>query len=264
MIKLIATDVDGTLLDNDSRLSTINRNAVLECQKRNIGVILATGKTIDSVMHLLRSLGLKLPQITMNGAITFGSDLKISESIKISPENYFKVIDIIKKRGYTPLIALEDGRILYDEYHQDMKGLEKIGEKLEKIPKVETEYFAKNTVDINIPILESDPLDKYLRDRFSGVLQFIRSGKYFFDILHLDATKGNALEKVSKKLNIKKEEIMAFGDSPNDLSMFDAAGTSVAVENSYPEVKKKAEIITDKNYDSGFGKAVYKYILKQS
>jgi len=213
-------------------------------------------------MHLVKSLGLKLPQITMNGAITFDSDLKISESIKISPENYFKVIDIIKKRGYTPLVALENGKIFYDEYHQDMGWLEKIGEVLEKTPKVETDYFANNTVDINIPLLGSDPLDKYLREKFSGILQFIRSGKYFFDILHLDATKGNALTKVRKKLKIRKEEIMVFGDSPNDLSMFDAAGTAVAVENSYPEVKKKAGIITAKNYDSGFGKAVYKYILK--
>ncbi len=262
MVKLIVTDVDGTLLDNDSKLSTINRNAILGCLKRNIGIILATGKTIDSIMYLIRSMGLKLPQITMNGAITFGSDLKIVESIKISPENYFKIIGIIKKRGYTPLVALENGRIFYDQYHQDMKGLEKIGEIIEKTPKVETEYFSENTVDINIPILESDPLDKYLRNRFSGDLQFVRSGKYFFDILHLDATKGNALVKVCKKLKIKREEVMVFGDSPNDLSMFDVAGIAVAVENSYPEVKKKAGIITGANYNSGFGRAVYKYILK--
>lgn len=262
MVKLIATDVDGTLLDNNSKLSTINRNAILECSKRNIGVILATGKTIDSVLHLIRSLGLKLPQITMNGAITFDNDLKITESIKISPDNYFKIIDIIKKRGYTPLVALENGRIFYDEYHQDMKGLERIGEKLEKTLKVETEYFATNTVDINIPILESDPLDKYLRARFSGDLQFVRSGKYFFDILHLDATKGNALVNVCKKLKIKRDEVVVFGDSPNDLSMFDVAGITIAVKNSYPEVKKKAGIITDENFNSGFGKAIYKHILK--
>ena len=262
MVKLIATDVDGTLLDNNSNLSTINRNAILECHKKNIGVILATGKTIDSIMHLIRSLGLKLPQITMNGAITFGSDLKIAESIKISPDNYFKIINVIKKRGYTPLVALENGRIFYEEYHRDMKGLERIGEKLEKTHNIETEDFTKNTVDINITFLESDPLDKYLRNRFSDDLQFIRSGKYFFDILHLDATKGNALVKICKRLKIKKEEVAVFGDSPNDLSMFDVAGIAVAVANSYPEVKRKAGIITDENFNSGFGKAVYKHILK--
>ena len=262
MIKLIATDVDGTLLDNNSKLSTINRNAILECLKRNIGVILATGKTFDSVLHLIKSLGLKLPQITLNGAITVGCDLNIIESIKISPDNYFKIIKVIKKRGSTPLAALEDGRIFYDEYHQDMEGLERIGEKIEKVHDIETDYFARNTVDINIPILESDPLDKYLRDRFSNDLQFVRSGKYFFDILHLDATKGNALIKICKSLRIKRDEVVVFGDSPNDLSMFDVAGLAIAVENSYPEVKKKAGIITDENYNSGFGKAIYKYILK--
>jgi hydroxymethylpyrimidine pyrophosphatase-like HAD family hydrolase len=60
---------------------------------------------------------------------------------------------------------------------------------------------------------------------------------------------------------ISKDEIAVFGDSPNDLSMFGSAGLKIAVRNSYPEVLRNADYITDENYNSGLGKAIYKYIL---
>jgi len=110
-------------------------------------------------------------------------------------------------------------------------------------------------------INETDPLDRYLRKKFSPVLQLIRSGEYFFDLLNLDASKGNALHLISEMYGFKKDEIAVFGDSPNDLSMFEYAGLSIAVKNSYPEVLKKADYITEENYNSGLGKAIYKFIL---
>ena len=114
---------------------------------------------------------------------------------------------------------------------------------------------------MSIAIKESDPLDKYLRGKFSSKLQLFRAGEYFFDIMSLEASKGNALQFILDKLNIKKEEIVVFGDSPNDLSMFGCAGFKIAVRNSYPEVLKSADYITDENYNSGLAKAIYKYIL---
>ena len=61
---------------------------------------------------------------------------------------------------------------------------------------------------------------------------------------------------------INKEEVVVLGDSPNDLSMFEIAGLKIAVKNSYPEILEKADIITDESYNSGLGKAIYKYILE--
>ncbi|MCJ7473110.1 MAG: Cof-type HAD-IIB family hydrolase, partial [Actinobacteria bacterium] len=83
MYKLIATDVDGTLLDKNSQITELNRKALLECRKRGIEVVLATGKTMDSVLHLVKGLGLSLPQITLNGSVTISPDLKIIRTLKI-------------------------------------------------------------------------------------------------------------------------------------------------------------------------------------
>lgn len=261
-IKLLVTDVDGTLLDNDSKLSSQNKEAVLACKSKGIGIVLATGKSIDSILWLIKLLDLKLPQITLNGAVIVDSKLKKIYSKKIPHKYYYDLIRTIKKKGYSPLISLDNGKIFMGEYHKDMKHLEKIGEKLIKVDSVETDYFSKNVVDIYIAIKETDPLDSYLRERFSNKLQFIRSGEYFFDILDLGVTKGTALKYLAKMLNISKDEIVVFGDSPNDLSMFNEAGLRIAVANSYPEVLNKADIITDENYNCGLSKAIYKYVLE--
>lgn len=262
MYRLIATDVDGTLLDKDSKLTEYNKKALLECKKRGIGIILATGKTMDSILHLIKELGLALPQITLNGSVTIGPDLKIIDSVKIDPTYYLDIIRFIRSGGYPPVIALDNGKLYLDSHHSDLKHLDIIGEKFIKVDSIETEYFAQNTVDIYIPMKESDPLDGALRKKYSDKLQFMRSGPYFFDILNIRATKGNALLSVIDKLGIKREEVAVFGDSPNDLSMFAMAGLKVAVNNSYPEILEMADIITDDNHNSGLGKAIYKYILK--
>src|SRR3972149_6906464 len=262
MIKLIVTDVDGTLLDNNSTLTGLNKKAILECRRKGIEVILATGKSICSILSLVKLFDLELPQITLNGAVVVNKDLKIISAIKIEPRYYLEAIRTIKGKGYSPLAALVNGKIFYEKNHPDMEHIEKVEQKIIKTKDIETEYFSLNTANIHIPIEESDPLDSYLRKKFSSKLHFIRSGKYFFDMLNPDASKGNALAIILKTLNIKKDEVVVFGDSYNDLSMFKESGLNIAVRNSYPEVLKQADIVTEENYNSGLGKAIYKYVLK--
>lgn len=262
MIKLLITDVDGTLLDSNSNLPALNRKALLSCIENNIQVILATGKSINSILPIVKLLDLKLPQITLNGAVTVNRDLKIINSVKMGPDKYLRVVREIKKKGYSPFAALVDGKIFFEKYHPDMKYIKKVGERLIKVDSIETGYFSKNSVSIGVPIKETDPLDSYLRNKFSDELQIVRSGEYFFDILSHDATKGNAVANIARILNIKKEEIVVFGDSYNDLSMFREAGLKIAVKNSYPKVLEEADIIADENYNCGLGKAIYRYILK--
>jgi Cof subfamily protein (haloacid dehalogenase superfamily) len=262
LYRLIASDVDKTLLDNDSMMPELNRNALIECKKRGIGVVLATGKTMDSILHLVKDLGLELPQITLNGSVTISPEMEVIRASKIDSGTYREIVGFIKKNGYPPVIALDDGKLYIEKYHPDLKHLDDIGEEFIEVKSIETDYFCKNAVDIYIPILESHPLDRALRDKYSDRLQFVRSGDYFFDILNKDATKGNALLSIAENLKIKRDEVAVFGDSPNDLSMFEMAGLRIAVRNSYPEVLEKADIITDESFNSGLGKAVFKYILK--
>ena len=261
MIKLIVTDVDGTLLDNKSEVTELNKKALLECKSKNIGIILATGKSISAVLPVIKMLDLNLPQITLNGAVILDKNLEVLSSTKIGEQYFYEVLSAIKKKGYKPLVALSDGRILYECYDSSFTVFENINEPIYKVDRLEKEIYARDCVSLSVAIKEDDPLDAYLRERFSDRLQLVRSGEYFFDILSLNASKGHALEFITDMLKIRKDEIAVFGDSPNDLSMFDSAGIKIAVRNSYPEVLKSADYITDENYNSGLAKAVYKYIL---
>jgi Cof subfamily protein (haloacid dehalogenase superfamily) len=261
MIKLIVTDVDGTLVDNKSEVTELNRKALLECKSKNIGVILATGKSITAVLPIIKMLDLDLPQITLNGTVTLDKDQKVISSTKMGEQYFYEVLSAIKEKGHKPLAALTDGRIIYDSYNSVFTVFEKINEPIYEVDKLEKDIYACDCVSLSVTIKENDPLDAYMRERFSKKLQLVRSGEYFFDILSLQASKGNALEFIANMLKISKDEIAVFGDSPNDLSMFGSAGLKIAVRNSYPEVLKSADYITDENYNSGLGKAIYKYIL---
>jgi Cof subfamily protein (haloacid dehalogenase superfamily) len=264
MIKLIVTDVDGTLLDKESKIPNLNKEAIFDCLHSGIGVVLATGKSLNAVRWIIDFFKLKLPQITMAGAVTLNSDLKVIDSNKIGEELYLDAVKTIKQKGYWPLAGIDAGDIFYEKFAPDMQHIIDVGERLLKIDRLENLYLQRNTVCINIPIKEDDPMDKYVREKYSDQLQIVRSGAYFFDILSKDSTKGNALKKLMTLLNLKKEEVAVFGDSYNDLSMFDVAGLRIAVKNSYKEILDKADIITDFHYKGGLGKAVYQHILKKN
>lgn len=262
MIRLLVTDVDGTLLDNNSSIPELNQNALIECMDNGIEIILATGKSIGAILPIISSLDLKMPQITLNGAVVVNRDLNVLNAVKIDSRHFHSVIGTIRSKGYNPLIALPDGTIFYEKYDSSLKVFEDINEPIFKTENIEKEEYASNCVSISVAIEEDDPLDSHLRKKFSDILQIVRSGKYFFDILNNSATKGNALAFICDIYGIEKCDIVVFGDSYNDLSMFEHAGLRIAVKNSYPEVIEKADYITDENYNGGLGKAIYKYILK--
>ncbi len=264
MIKLIVTDVDGTLLDNDSMLPDLNKQAIIDCKKHGIGVILATGKSIAAIKNLIKILELELPQITLNGAVVIdikNDDCKILKAEKLQKHYFYDVLKTIKEKNYKPLIALANGNILYDEYDPNFIVFDKVNEPTFKVEKLESEEYAKDCVSISVAIKETDPLDSFLRRKYEPKLQIVRSGEYFFDILSPDANKGKALQFICTKLKINSNDVAVIGDSPNDLSMFKFAGLRVAVKNSFEEVLKKADYITEENYKCGFAKAIYKYVL---
>lgn len=264
MFKLLVTDVDGTLLDANSQLSKLNKKAIKECIASGIEVTIATGKTIDSIRHLIAELDLKLPQITMNGASIVTSSGEIIESIKFPSELYIGFMRDIRSKGYEPTVATTDGSIFCIKYVENMKAMVDSGEKFKIVKDLETPFFINNTVSISVPMPASDPMDLYIREKYGSRLQVVRSGKYFFDILNLNASKGSALKKLIKSMGIKKEEVVSFGDSHNDISLLKASGLKIAVKNSFPELLEIADIVTDENYNSGLGTAIYKYILKKN
>ena len=222
MFKLLVTDVDGTLLDAKSQLTELNKKAIKECIDSGIDVIIATGKTIDSIRHLVNELNLKLPQITLGGAATVTPSGAVIEVIKIPPSLYLDVIERVREKGYEPLVASIDGLVYCQQYSEPMKHIIAVGENIIKADNIKSEYFVNNTVSISIPINEKDPLDLFIRQTYQDKLQVVRSGEYFFDILNLKATKGNANKELVKELEklTKKKVILIQGAKSRQKKVF--------------------------------------------
>jgi len=263
MFKLLVTDVDGTLLDENSSLTELNRKALKDCIRAGIQVVIATGKSYDSVEHLVKEFDLQLPQITFGGAVTITPERRIVEAVTIPENIYHEIVDTVRSSGYEPLVATYDGKIYYQKFSPKMKYVLEIGEKIYKIDDLKKEAYSKHAVSISLSIDADDPLDKYIRRQYGKRMLVVRSGKYFFDILNIKASKGNALKNLINILKISKDEVISFGDSPNDISLFKESGFSIAVKNSYPELIAVSDAITDENCKSGLGKAIYKYIFNK-
>src|SRR5680860_1915754 len=105
MYKLLVTDVDGTLLDSISKLTELNKKALLDCMASGINVIIATGKSIDSTMFIVEELGLKLPQITLGGAIVITPERKVISAVKIPTNLYLDFIYKVRGKGYEPVVS---------------------------------------------------------------------------------------------------------------------------------------------------------------
>lgn len=261
MYKLVVTDIDGTLLDNQSRLSELNRKAIMYCRQEGIEVILATGKSIHTITGFIEMFKLTLPQITLNGGVVFQPGVGILETNTLTKREYFELINAIKDYGESPTAALIDGRVVYDTYHPDMIHIRNAQVELSKVDRLEDPEIAGCAVSVHVPVKESHPIDAYLRKLFGDRLFVVRSGEYFFDFLKKDVSKGSALRRIMKKHGFRPEEVVAFGDSYNDLSLFEIAGTAVAMKNSCPQVLKSADIVTEDNHQSGLGKAIFKHVL---
>jgi hydroxymethylpyrimidine pyrophosphatase-like HAD family hydrolase len=179
----------------------------------------------------------------------------------IRPDLYFEIIKTIKQMGQPVFTATPEGTLYCDSQNKRSKIMEDIGEKVVLVDSIETEHLANSSVCMSVLIEEDDPLEKTLRERFSEDLQLVRSGKFFFDLLNKDCTKGKALNSIINNMNISEEEIAAIGDSYNDISLFESCGLKIAVSNACDKLKEVADIVVKGNDECGFAQAVNEYIL---
>ena len=269
MYKIIACDMDETLLGSDRRVSRRNRDAIQEARKRGVKFVPATGRGYRSLDGILDEIGLRdLPEeyvISFNGAAITenrGSRMlrfeeipfELVEEIYRRAQGYDVGIHVyLKERvlGYR-INADEDnylaGRMAYERTDErDLSFLR--GEKIVKILCVNTnhDYLARIAEDWNDLARDLDV--SYSSNRY---LEFNRKG----------ATKGTGLLWLAEHLGVRPEETMAIGDNFNDRSMILAAGMGVCVANAVEELKAEADAVTESTNDEGaVAEAIERFIL---
>lgn len=277
MIRLIASDLDGTIIDNEHSISQDNIKAINDLQKTNTNFVICTGKTYSISKEFCKDLHANFG-IFGNGSqiINLATGEVISKTL-LSLDEIKLCFSIAKKYNLHVHAYTENSIITENPLYLDLRTSILFSEKIEllKVDDIFDYIINQNPVILKLVISSSSSLTevKNTLEKVTNltIVHITKTGIYkdtvinkeyeYLDISPLNVTKGYALEILSNYLNVKKEEVLSIGDNINDIDMFKTSGISVAINNAYDEVKKVANYTTTNSVENGgFAEAIYKFI----
>tara|TARA_R110001583_G_scaffold22377_5_gene83971 strand:+ start:3806 stop:4618 length:813 start_codon:yes stop_codon:yes gene_type:complete len=268
MIKLIALDMDGTLLNNDKCISERNFQAIQQAKQAGIKVVLASGRPLQGLQAHLENLGLTSDEdfvVSYNGSLVqrvASGDILHQTSLKGADA---KAIYAVSQQLGVFIHAFSVKQGLITHQHNPWTDHEA---KLNHIIATEVDFnLLDDDEDIIKVMMVADEKDltpaikklpKHLKEQYTVV----QSAPFFLECLHLSSNKGIAIEKLSQLLNIEAQEVMCMGDAENDHAMLLFAGVAVAMENADPATKAISNYITKSNTEDGVAIAIEEKALK--
>ncbi|ACD51245.1 haloacid dehalogenase [Clostridium botulinum] len=281
MIKLIVSDMDGTLLNNNHDIDVETVEAIRKAEEAGIIFTISTGREYDSVKGILDKHNIRCQCILSNGAEYRDEEGNILEVININEEYAKQIIKILDENKLPARIFTDKGVFTTSTREEALQ--EVVFRTLTFNPNL-TEDEAKKMAEKEgffTSLKYIDDVEKFFEDGIEvrkfvafhkdvelidkikktvGKLEGLAISSSFDDnieITDLNAQKGIILEQVAKKMDIDIKDVMILGDSFNDYSMFEIFEESVAMKNAIPEVKEIAKYITDSNGNLGVAKAIY-------
>lgn len=272
MYRLVAVDLDGTLLNSHSWVSEGNREAIAYAIKKGVKVVICSGRIFTGARVFARQISAEGPIITCNGAVI--KDIKTEEVLydePLSSEDCCRVIDICHRENiyfhayiedtmYTEV--LEYGASFYWKLNDELPEQDRIDIRLVKDVADVIKSGFKPASKFVIVSEEPEHLLK-VRKQVCEIesVEVMSSNINNFEVVKRGVNKGNALKILSEKLNIPREEIIAVGDNENDCSMIRFAGLGVAMGNAEKSIKDVADYITLNNDEDGVSEVLKKFVL---
>ncbi|MEN8079140.1 Cof-type HAD-IIB family hydrolase [Clostridioides difficile] len=282
MIKLIASDMDGTLLNDDHMISEENLKAIRKAQEMGRHFTIVTGRDYGAVKSYLEECDLRCECILSNGAEYRDVDGNVIESVYMNKESVKIVFDILNEAGLCIQLMTNKGAYVTNK-ENDKKAIidrfklfnpkmneEEVVEFVEKFHKQRGMKLIDNIYEVlesEVEILKivtfdnDEELIARLKEKLREDTSDLAVASTFandIEISDIKAQKGLILAKAIEKMGIDKNEVIVLGDSFNDYSMFTEFKNSYAMENAIPEIKEIAKYITDTNNNHGVAKAIYK------
>ena len=278
-IRLLLADVDGTLVTHDKVLTDRARAAVEKMRSAGIQFAITSGRPPRGMEMLIAPLALTTPIAAFNGGMFVKSDLSVLEQRVLQADVIEPAMETMRKHGLDTWIYRGTDWFVHDRHgpHVDRE------EWTVKFPPAVVADFKGLTNDVAKLVGVSDDLEAVqrceaaVREQFGenirckqsnptreSLVTAARSQPYYLDVTHPQANKGYVVTRLSELLNIPIAEIATIGDMPNDISMFQKSGISIAMGQASDEVKSAATYTTTSSEEEGFAKAVEDYVLNRS
>ncbi len=274
-IKLLALDIDGTLLTPLGELTPRNSAAINRARRSGVQIALVTGRRFNSARELVQRLELDVPLVSHNGALT--KNIETLETLDYHPldtEIARSIIGVGREYG-ADMICCDDpdglGKMVLDGVSKDNKSLHRYLDKY-RDSVVEVSDLLEYVNHPPIQMMFSghcDPMDDFeqnLKAAVGGQIQLFKT-RYrsadltILDALSVSASKGSSLAMLARKHGVAREEIMAIGDNHNDLTMLRYAGLGVVMANAEDELKQMGFELTSSNEEDGVAEAIDRHIL---
>ncbi|MCY6958914.1 sugar-phosphatase [Clostridium brassicae] len=266
MYKLIALDMDGTLLRNDKTISEENLNAIKKAKDKGVKVVLSTGRPKKGIEKYLKKLDLLSNEdycVTYNGSLVVntGTD-KVLYSKILTHNDIHYLYDLSKKldvniHALTYNSCISPKLSKYTEVEISINGID-----FEEIDFYNLDPSAQIVKVMFVD--EPDKLSKVIDNLPKEVYEkytIVKSAPYFLEFLDKEVNKGAGVKILAESLGINQNEVICIGDAGNDIHMIKYAGLGVAMGNAFPETKKSANYITCSNEENGVAHVIDKFIL---
>jgi Cof subfamily protein (haloacid dehalogenase superfamily) len=262
--KLVAIDIDGTLLNDQYELTETTKEALRRTEEEGVKIVLCSGRAPLSVLPILEEAGIEGYFISHNGAVTTHSKTReILYEAGFFADSLKDIIQYCRTSNihtdfctafdmYTEKLDDEEVVKMYQQYHAE--------------PKLVEDVLAMQDRLVKFTLFAADEVLTKAHADFQGMnlpVQTIRSGPYYIDIIEKATSKGTALSNLAKHLQIPMSQTVAIGNYYNDLEMIKMAGIGVAVANAPDDVKQQADLVVASNNDNGVAAALEQLVLKQ-
>lgn len=262
-IDVIAMDFDGTLLNSSSCISDYTVQVLQKASQKGIHIIGVSGRPQASMLPYLRKLNVNEPYIGANGSQIVNSDHQIIETADIDKDLLYQVCSQIEDDGIYAQIY--DGENLYYnkecEHSRRYLSISKMNGKCVGNLRTFVSKSSPKVVCVDTPeniLMWKEKYKALFGDRINVTSSLIT----YMELLPLGVNKGTALKRLCKLFSYNPENLMAFGDGENDISMLQYAGYGIAMGNAVEAVKSSADFVCDTNDNDGLARFVEEQVLR--
>ncbi len=256
-IKLIVSDIDGTLVTNSNEISPLTVQLVKKLRTKNVLFSMASQRVHSSIVPLAKELDIDIPYISLNGTLIQDTEGKVILNKSIIDKKYVERALKLAERHYVKIALCYNDEIVYTEDNSVIRDfMTRLGTTYTLVKSYDN--YMDNVLEIimsgndrkimkHIQSKMRPPFGMFLKVKYYRSQTF--QGVFNVEVIRKGISKKTGLRMLTKYLDIKKEEVMVFGDWYNDRDLFQFGATNIALENAVDELKEMADYVTNKSND---------------